>query len=62
MNLDPEVVWKKLNEWNEVTQFALILQKEGFLSGLNDLSPTKKLQSYGFSEKEIEKIQKLSGI
>ena len=60
MKLNPVTVMKKLEEWNELTQFAIILQNEGFLSGLNNLSPENKLKKLGYSDLEIKKILKVS--
>ena len=56
MKLNPDKVMKKLEEWNELTQFALILQNEAYKAGLNNLSPENKLRKLDFSEKEIVKI------
>ena len=58
MKLNPEIVMKKLEEWNEVTQFAMILQNEGFKSGLNNLSTENKLKKLGYSDKEISSLLK----
>ena len=56
MKLNPDTVMKKLEEWNELTQFALILQEDGYKAGLNKLSPENKLKKLGYSEKEIAEI------
>ena len=58
MKLNPDIVMKKLEEWNEVTQFAMILQNEGFKSGLNNLSTENKLKKLGYSDKEISSLLK----
>lgn len=51
--MDPVKVEKKLREWSEVTRLALILQKEAFKAGLNDLSMEKKLHLLGYTDQEI---------
>lgn len=60
MKLNPVTVMKKLEEWNELTQFAIILQNEAYKAGLNNLSPINKLKKLGYSEREIKKILKES--
>ena len=51
--MDPVKVEKKLREWSEVTRLALILQKEAFKAGLNDLSIKKRLHLLGYTDHEI---------
>ena len=53
MKLDGDKVSKKLEEWNQVTQLAIILQREGYKAGLNDLSPENRLNKLGYTREEI---------
>ena len=59
--LNKEEVHYKLLEWSEVTKLAMILQKEAYKVGLNDLSVRKRLNQLGYLDEEIERTPEYTG-
>ena len=52
--LSNDEVWRKLEEWNQVTQLGMLLQKEAYKAGLNNLSIKNRIINLGYTLEEIE--------